>query len=110
MSMSISEPVKPSEYNITSKPAEASNDQISQYKSQSSSDKSASTTTQKYDFITKDGDTLSVSADAKKAASAKVVLSAATLANYSEGKIKQLYSQKEITKQQYDKALKSKVK
>ncbi len=67
-------------------------------KSNSSKEKAA-----KYERVTKDGDTLELSAAGKT----KTPISDVSLADFSESRIKQLYSRKEITKQQYDKALKN---
>ena len=53
----------------------------------------------KFDRISKDGDTLEIG---------KTVISDALLKSYSESKLRQLYSEKEISKQQYDKAVESK--
>lgn len=60
----------------------------------------------KYERVTKDGDTLELSAAGKT----KIPISDASLASFSESRIKQLYIRKEITKQQYDKALKNRAK
>lgn len=53
----------------------------------------------KYDQISKDGDTLELS---------KPKISDAMLSGYSEAKLKQLFNNKEISRQQYDKAISSK--
>lgn len=53
----------------------------------------------KFDRISKDGDTLEIG---------KTVISPAMLKSYSESKLRQLYSEKEISKQQYDKAVEKK--
>ncbi|MCR5510995.1 MAG: hypothetical protein K6F54_08620 [Lachnospiraceae bacterium] len=53
----------------------------------------------RYDQISKDGDTLELSSPK---------ISDALLRGYSDVKLKQLYNNKEISKQQYDKAVKSK--
>lgn len=70
-------------------------------KSSSSREKTAG-----YEHVTKDGDTLELSTAGKS----KIPISDAQLASFSESRIKQLYNRKEITKQQYDKALKNRVK
>lgn len=76
-----------------------------------------------YDAISKNGDTLELSEEGKKMGdhsdmdkstlSAKKVIqesgkkiSDSILAGYSEAKLKQLYSNKEISKQQYDRIIK----
>ena len=78
-----------------------------------------------YDAISKNGDTLELSEEGKKrgehsdmdksSLSAKKVIqesgkkiSDSILAGYSEAKLKQLYANKEITKQQYDRMMKKK--
>ena len=53
----------------------------------------------KYDRISKDGDTLELS---------KPKISDAMLSGYSEARLKQLFNNKEISRQQYDKAISSK--
>ena len=53
----------------------------------------------KYDQISKDGDTLELS---------KPKISDAMLSGYSEARLKQLFNNKEISRQQYDKAISSK--
>ena len=53
----------------------------------------------KYDQISKDGDTLELS---------KPKISDAMLSGYSEAKLKQLFNNKEISRQQYDKAISNK--
>lgn len=53
----------------------------------------------KYDQISKDGDTLELS---------KPKISDAMLSGYSEARLKQLFNSKEISRQQYDKAISSK--
>lgn len=81
--------------------------------------------TKKYDAVSKNGDTLELSEDGKKmgehsdmnnsAHSVKKIISDSgkkmsdnTLISYSEAKLKQLYANKEITKQQYERILKRK--
>lgn len=54
-----------------------------------------------YDAVSKNGDTLELSTSGKK-------LSDSMLAGCSEAKLKQLYTDKEITKQQYDRIMKMK--
>lgn len=75
-----------------------------------------------YDAVSKNGDTLELSragklmeqnsdkniAAAKNSAGGKI--SDTMLSGYSDAKLKQLYSQKAITKQQYDKAVKKRKK
>ena len=61
-----------------------------------SSQKSA---VKKYDQISKDGDTLELS---------KPKISDAMLSGYSEARLKQLFNNKEISRQQYDKAISNK--
>ena len=56
-------------------------------------------TARKYDQISKDGDTLEIS---------KPKISDVMLSGYSESRLRQLFSNKEISRQQYDKAVKSK--
>ncbi len=63
-----------------------------------SSHKSAGSV-KKYDQISKDGDTLELS---------KPKISDAMLSGYSEARLKQLFNNKEISRQQYDKAINSK--
>lgn len=63
-----------------------------------SSQKSAGSI-KKYDQISKDGDTLELS---------KPKISDAMLSGYSEARLKQLFNNKEISRQQYDKAMSSK--
>lgn len=78
----------------------------------------------RYEAISKNGDTLELSEAGKaleqnrelgSADNAKMVISDSatrisdsTLAGYSESKLRQLYAQRSITKQQYDKAMKKK--
>ncbi len=64
----------------------------------SSSSKAASV---KFEQMSKDGDTLELGR--------KKSISDAVLKGYSETKLKQLYTSKEISKQQYDKAINSKI-
>ena len=52
-----------------------------------------------FDQISKDGDTLELS---------KQKISDAMLSGYSEARLKQLFQNKEISRQQYDKAMKNK--
>ena len=53
----------------------------------------------KYDQISKDGDTLELS---------KPKISDAMLSGYSEARLKQLFNNKEISRQQYDRAIRRK--
>ncbi len=72
----------------------------------------------KYTAVSKNGDTLELSGVGKKnsvtlksinnTSSSTQEISDATLSTYSSVKLKQLYSQNEITKQQYDKAMNNK--
>ena len=55
----------------------------------------------KFEQISKDGDTLELGGEKS--------ISDAMLKGYSEAKLKQLYTSKEISKQQYDKAINSKI-
>lgn len=58
-------------------------------------------TVNSYDAVSKNGDTLQLSSIGKK-------LSSVALAGYPETKLKQMYNNKEITKQQYDSIIKKK--
>lgn len=72
-----------------------------------------------YDTISKNGDTLELSEEGKNMGehpdkNKKIIsdsgktLSDSVLTSYSEAKLKQLYADKEITKQQYDRIIKKK--
>lgn len=66
-----------------------------------------------YDKVSKDGDTLEISKNGgimlkRESPSGEKQVSVAELISASEAKLKQLYSQKQITKQQYDKYMKQK--
>ena len=104
MSMSVSQNINTDAYTASSKITEQSQPAAPERSS-------SETEPSRYDHITKDGDTLKISTESKLKANsnAKILISDASLANFSKSKIRQLYSKKEITKQQYDKALKSKV-
>lgn len=100
MNMTISQNITSADYTAQAKTADSPKEETLA-KSNPSKEKAA-----RYECVTKDGDTLELSASGKT----KIAISDASLANSSESRIKQLYSRKEITKQQYDKALKNKAK
>lgn len=100
MSMTISQNTAPADY--TAQPQKTDSPKEETLTTGSPSKEK----TARYERVTKDGDTLEFGAAGK----AKIPISDANLASFSESRIKQLYSKKEITKQQYDKALKNKSK
>lgn len=59
----------------------------------------------RYDAVSKNGDTLELSDVGKAMEKDGGKILDSTLSGYSESKLKQLYIQKTITKQQYDKAM-----
>lgn len=62
----------------------------------------------RYDAVSKNGDTLELSEAGKTMEKEGGKILDSTLLGYSEAKLKQLYIQKAITKQQYDKAMEKK--
>lgn len=105
MSMTVSQNINPAAYTASSKVTEQ-NQPAAQESSPSK------TRPSEYDRVTKDGDTLKLSPEGREKMSpdTKIRISDASLAGYSESRIIELYSRKEITKQQYDKALKNRTR